>query len=58
MKLINDDIRWTAPLSASHPRPDSTMPHNFPEIQPGGSLIVAWQVRGKRILVVGGGEVS
>jgi precorrin-2 dehydrogenase/sirohydrochlorin ferrochelatase len=29
----------------------------YPEIQGGGSLIVAWQVRNKRILVVGGGEV-
>ncbi|KAF3482684.1 uncharacterized protein GIQ15_02008 [Arthroderma uncinatum] len=30
----------------------------FPAIQPGGSLIVAWQVRDKRVLVVGGGEVA
>ena len=30
----------------------------FPEVQGGGSLILAWQVRGKRVLVVGGGEVS
>jgi len=30
---------------------------NFPEIQPGGSLILAWQVKGKKVLVVGGGEV-
>ncbi|KAF2232545.1 siroheme synthase middle domains-like protein [Viridothelium virens] len=30
----------------------------FPEIQGGGSLILAWQVRGKRVLVVGGGEVA
>jgi hypothetical protein len=35
-----------------------TMAQKFPDIQPGGSLIVAWQVREKRILVVGGGEVS
>lgn len=33
------------------------MTTEFPEIQGGGSLIVAWQVRDKRILVVGGGEV-
>lgn len=33
------------------------MPKSFPEVQPGGSLILAWQVKGKTILVVGGGEV-
>ena len=33
------------------------MSSKFPAIQPGGSLIVAWQVRDKRVLVVGGGEV-
>jgi precorrin-2 dehydrogenase/sirohydrochlorin ferrochelatase len=30
----------------------------YPEIQGGGSLILAWQVRNKKILVVGGGEVG
>ena len=30
----------------------------FPEVQGGGSLILAWQVKGKHVLVVGGGEVS
>lgn len=30
----------------------------FPEVQGGGSLILAWQVRSKHVLVVGGGEVS
>ncbi|KAH7128118.1 hypothetical protein B0J11DRAFT_263194 [Dendryphion nanum] len=30
----------------------------YPEIQGGGSLILAWQVRNKHILVVGGGEVA
>ncbi|EEQ31255.1 Bifunctional dehydrogenase and ferrochelatase [Microsporum canis] len=34
------------------------MSAEFPAIQPGGSLIVAWQVRDKRVLVVGGGEVA
>lgn len=33
------------------------MPGPYPEIQGGGSLILAWQVRNKRVLVVGGGEV-
>jgi precorrin-2 dehydrogenase/sirohydrochlorin ferrochelatase len=30
----------------------------FPEIQGGGSLILAWQIRNKRVLVVGGGEAN
>lgn len=34
------------------------MPREFPEIQSAGSLIVAWQVKNKNVLVVGGGEVS
>lgn len=29
----------------------------FPEVQGGGSLILAYQVRNKKVLVVGGGEV-
>lgn len=37
--------------------PTLIMSSEFPAIQPGGSLIVAWQVRDKRVLVVGGGEV-
>ncbi|KAK8187823.1 putative NAD(P)-binding-domain-containing protein [Phyllosticta capitalensis] len=34
------------------------MGEHFPEVQGGGSLILAWQVRGRRVLVVGGGEVA
>ena len=30
----------------------------FPEVQPGGSLMLAWQVKGKKVLVIGGGEAS
>jgi len=30
----------------------------FPDVQGGGSLIIAWQVKGKKVLVVGGGEVA
>ena len=30
----------------------------FPEVDGGGSLILAWQIRDKRVLVVGGGEAS
>ena len=33
------------------------MAEKFPEVQGGGSLILAWQVRNKKVLVVGGGEV-
>ncbi|KAL2145450.1 hypothetical protein VTI28DRAFT_7231 [Corynascus sepedonium] len=33
-------------------------PTKFPEVQGGGSLIIAWQVKGKKVLVVGGGEVA
>lgn len=30
----------------------------FPEVQGGGSLILAWQIKAKNVLVVGGGEVA
>lgn len=30
----------------------------YPEVQGGGSLILAWQVRHRKVLVIGGGEVS
>lgn len=30
----------------------------FPEVQGGGSLILAWQIKAKNVLVVGGGEVG
>lgn len=33
------------------------MPDELPAVQGGGSLILAWQIRNKRVLVVGGGEV-
>jgi precorrin-2 dehydrogenase/sirohydrochlorin ferrochelatase len=34
------------------------MPAKFPEVQGGGSLILAWQIRNKNVLVIGGGEAS
>lgn len=34
------------------------MPVTFPEIQRGGSLILAWQIKNKNVLVIGGGEAS
>ncbi|CAN8101736.1 unnamed protein product [Discula destructiva] len=30
----------------------------FPQVQGGGSLILAWQIKDKRVLIVGGGEVA
>lgn len=30
----------------------------FPPVKGGGSLILAWQVKNKHVLVIGGGEVS
>ena len=36
----------------SNPAPD------YPEIVPGGGLILAWQLRGKKVLLVGGGMVA
>ncbi|KAL8871851.1 MAG: hypothetical protein Q9174_002407 [Haloplaca sp. 1 TL-2023] len=34
------------------------MSEDFPAVQGGGSLILAWQIKDKRVLVVGGGEVA
>ncbi|KKK16412.1 hypothetical protein P175DRAFT_0486640 [Aspergillus ochraceoroseus IBT 24754] len=34
------------------------MSSKFPDVQGGGSLILAWQAKSKNILVVGGGEVA
>ncbi|KAF3908147.1 hypothetical protein AA313_de0200160 [Arthrobotrys entomopaga] len=36
----------------------SSDPSSYPTISPGGSLIIAWQVRNKRVLLVGGGNVA
>lgn len=33
------------------------MAQEFPQVQPNGSLMIAWQVKNKPVLVVGGGEV-
>ena len=30
----------------------------YPTLEPGGSLLIAWQLRGKHVLLVGGGEVA
>ena len=31
--------------------------HKYPEVEGGGALILAWQVKNKKVLVIGGGEV-
>lgn len=33
------------------------MTDSFPPVEGGGSLILAWQIKNKHVLVVGGGEV-
>ena len=32
--------------------------HAYPTVNPGGSLLLAWQIKNKNVLVVGGGEVA
>lgn len=44
------------PMSTSTPNAEPASP--FPPIQPGASLIIAWQIKNKRALVVGGGAVA
>ncbi|KAK6512865.1 Bifunctional dehydrogenase and ferrochelatase [Arthrobotrys conoides] len=47
----------TDPLSLIPTFPNED-PSTYPPIQPGGSLILAWQVRNKRVILVGGGNVA
>ena len=51
-KKTADEMR-----SEARPAKAATQEENFPAVQGGGSLILAWQIRNKRVLVVGGGEV-
>lgn len=30
----------------------------YTTINPGGSLLIAWQLKGKKVVLVGGGEVA
>ncbi len=30
----------------------------FPKVQPGGSLLLAWRIKGKKVVIVGGGNVA
>ena len=44
---------------ASSPLEESPTPHEleYPPVIPGGSLTIAYQLRGKRVLLIGGGNV-
>ncbi|KAJ4124108.1 Bifunctional dehydrogenase and ferrochelatase [Fusarium equiseti] len=48
----------TASASATTTPAPVAMAKTFPPVQPGGSLILAWQIKHKKVLVVGGGEVA
>jgi hypothetical protein len=37
---------------------DSSIMPTYPEIVPGGGLILAWQIKDKKVLLVGGGNVA
>ena len=49
-------ICFLSPLSPLPYPVIDTMIDQFPAIEGGGSLILAWQIKNKRVLVVGGGE--
>ncbi|KAH7241827.1 hypothetical protein BKA59DRAFT_479430 [Fusarium tricinctum] len=52
------DSSSSAPVPVP-PSPNSVaMAKTYPPVQPGGSLILAWQIKHKKVLVVGGGEVA
>lgn len=55
---IPSSVRRVRSLSSASLHHRFTMADRYPEVQGGGSLILAWQVRNKRVLVVGGGEVG
>ncbi|KAF5250582.1 hypothetical protein FANTH_4219 [Fusarium anthophilum] len=48
----------SASASASSSSGSVAMAKTYPPVQPGGSLILAWQIKHKKVLVVGGGEVA
>ncbi|KAH7107754.1 siroheme synthase [Auriculariales sp. MPI-PUGE-AT-0066] len=37
---------------------DSSLSREHDRVQPGGSLIIAWQLKNKHVLIIGGGEVA
>lgn len=34
------------------------MTNDFTKIEPGGSLLIAWQLKDKKVVLIGGGEVA
>ena len=39
-------------------RPFSDEAQKYPKLCPGGGLLIAWQLKGKKVLIVGGGPVA
>ncbi|RSL48948.1 hypothetical protein CEP53_009344 [Fusarium sp. AF-6] len=48
----------SASVSAPSSSAQAAMAKTYPPVQPGGSLILAWQIKHKKVLVVGGGDVA
>ena len=57
MRFNSDKTFHVKDTSTLNPSYQIVMGQKFEEIEGGGSLMLAWQVRNKRVLVVGGGEV-
>ena len=60
VELMTKSFRSNFSLSSSmhiESHHHKIMPQSFPEIEGGGSLLLAWQIRNKKVLVIGGGEV-
>jgi hypothetical protein len=57
-RLLNPTSAINREVASNISSPPRMSSPKFPEVQGGGSLIVAWQVKSKKVLVVGGGEVS
>ncbi|KAF3937405.1 hypothetical protein ABW19_dt0207103 [Dactylella cylindrospora] len=57
--IIKDERPKTPedPIALIPEFPDENI-SEYPEVKPGGSLLLAWQVRNKRVLMVGGGNVA
>jgi precorrin-2 dehydrogenase/sirohydrochlorin ferrochelatase len=49
---------WFSAPNNTDPDTVIAMGKSFPPVQPGGSLILAWQIKDKKVLIVGGGEVA
>ncbi|KZL77852.1 siroheme synthase, partial [Colletotrichum tofieldiae] len=49
---------YSTSSSYHHNMAEKSKAKKFPEVQGGGSLILAWRIKDKKVLVVGGGEVA